>query len=164
MDVSEIALPQMTDECRMIVDTVRRFVREKVQPLEAETEETGVVPPDRLAALKAEALSLNLYAMNMPTDVGGGGLSTHDMCLVEEQFGQTSDALIRRIFGQVYPMLMACTPAQRETYLIPTVRGAKICSMGHHRTRRRIRRRGDLHHGAAHARRMGAERYQALYQ
>ncbi len=129
MDVSEMALPRMTDESRMIVETVRRFVREKVQPLETETEATGVVPPDKLAALKAEALALNLYAMNMPVEVGGGGLSTHDMCLVEEQFGQTSDALIRRIFGQVYPMLMACTPAQRETYLIPTVRGEKICSM-----------------------------------
>ena len=129
MDDPGLRVPRMTDECRMIVETVRRFVREKVQPLETETEETGVVPADKLAALKAEALSLNLYAMNMPVEVGGGGLNTHDMCLVEEQFGQTSDALVRRIFGQVYPMLLACSPEQRETYLIPTVRGTKICSM-----------------------------------
>ena len=129
MDSALSSPPRMSDECRMIVETVRRFVRGKVQPLENETEETGIIPQDKLAQLKAEALSLNLYAMNMPAEVGGGGLSTHDMCLVEEQFGQTSDALVRRIFGQVYPMLMACTPAQRQTYLIPTVRGEKICSM-----------------------------------
>src|SRR3546814_5449435 len=67
--------------------------------------------------------------MNMPEDVGGGGLSTLDMCLAEEQFGQTSDALIRRIFGQVYPMLMACTPEQRERYLMPKVAGDLICAM-----------------------------------
>ena len=34
--------------------------------------------------------------MNMPTDVGGGGLSTIDTCFAEEQLGTTSDALIRR--------------------------------------------------------------------
>ena len=127
--MQEAAPVPMTDECRMIVDTVRRFVRERVQPLEAATEAAAAVPPDALAELKAEAIALQLYAMNMPREVGGGGLSTHAMCLVEEQFGQTSDALIRRIFGQVYPMLMACSGAQRERYLLPTVRGDRICSM-----------------------------------
>ena len=119
----------ITDECRMVVDTVRRFVQEKVQPLEAEVEQLGHVPPEKLAALKAEAIELGLYAMNMPVEVGGGGLSTTDMCHVEEQLGQTSDALIRRVFGQVYPMLMASSDQQRERYLLPTVRGEKICAM-----------------------------------
>lgn len=118
-----------SDEIRMVIDTVSRFVRDKVQPLEAEVEERGVLPDDALGALKREALGLGLFALNMPSEVGGGGLSTFDMCLVEEQLGQTSDALIRRIFGQVYPMLMACTPAQRERYLLPTVAGEKICAM-----------------------------------
>lgn len=119
----------VTDEARMVVDTVRRFVTEKLQPLENEVEQLGHIPPDKLAALKQEVVSLGLYALNMPEEVGGGGLCTLDMCLVEEQLGQTSDALIRRVFGQVYPMLMACTPAQRETYLLPTVAGEKICAM-----------------------------------
>lgn len=119
----------VSDECRMVVETVRRFVREKVQPLEMEVEQLGYIPPEKLAALKGEALALGLYALNMPTEVGGGGLSTFDMCHVEEQLGQTSDALIRRIFGQVYPMLMACTPSQRERYLRPTITGDQICAM-----------------------------------
>lgn len=118
-----------SDEIRMVIDTVARFVREKVQPLEAEVEERGALPEDAVQALKREALSLGLFALNMPSEVGGGGLSTFDMCLVEEQLGQTSDALIRRIFGQVYPMLMACTPTQRTRYLLPTVRGEAICAM-----------------------------------
>ena len=120
---------KISDESRMIVDTVRRFVQEKVQPLEMEVDELGHIPPEKLAALKTEAISLGLYAMNMPESVGGGGLSTLDMCLVEEQLGQTSDALIRRIFGQVYPMLMACSPEQRSRYLEPTIKGDKICAM-----------------------------------
>jgi acyl-CoA dehydrogenase len=118
-----------SDECRMVVETVRRFIDEKVQPLEMEVEHLGYIPPDKLAAVKGEAIALGFYAMNMPTDVGGGGLSTFDMCLVEEQLGQTSDALIRRIFGQVYPMLMACTPTQRDRYLRPTIRGELTCAM-----------------------------------
>ncbi|WP_419897807.1 acyl-CoA dehydrogenase family protein [Roseomonas sp. USHLN139] len=112
-----------------LVATVRRFVTQEVQPLEAEVEAAGSVPLDRLSVLKAKARSLGLYAMNMPEEVGGGGLSTLEMCLVEEELGKTSDALIRRVFGQVYPMLLACQGAQRERYLLPTVAGEKICAM-----------------------------------
>lgn len=117
------------EETAAIVDLVRRFVRTEVQPLEAETEERAEIPSDRLAAVKGKAKALGLFAMNMPVEVGGGGLSTVDMCLVEEQLGQTSDALIRRIFGQVYPMLMACREDQMAAYLRPTVAGDKICAM-----------------------------------
>src|SRR3546814_18112320 len=113
----------ISEESRMLVDTVRRFVQEKVQPLEGEVEKLGRIPDEKLKALKSEAKALGLYAMNMPEDVGGGGLSTLDMCLAEEQFGKTSAALIQRIFGPVYPMLMACTPEQRARYLIRTVAG-----------------------------------------
>ncbi|WP_339115485.1 acyl-CoA dehydrogenase family protein [Thioclava sp. GXIMD2076] len=117
------------EETRMLVDTVRRFVETEVQPLEAEVEETARVPADKLAVIKAKAQELRLYAMNMPEDVGGGGLSCVDHCFVEEELGKTSDALIRRVFGQVYPMLLECKGEQREKYLLPTVRGEKICAM-----------------------------------
>jgi acyl-CoA dehydrogenase len=48
---------------------------------------------------------------------------------VEEQLGQTSDALIRRVFGQAYEMLLSCQGDQRNRYLLPLVRGDKICCM-----------------------------------
>ena len=116
-------------ETQLLVDTVRKFVTQEVQPLEAETEANACIPPDRLREVRAKAQALGLFAMNMPEEVGGGGLSNIDMCHVEEELGKTSDALIRRVFGQVYPMLMACSPAQRENYLLPTVRGEKVCAM-----------------------------------
>jgi acyl-CoA dehydrogenase len=116
-------------ESRQLVDTVRRFVTNEVQPLEAETEKTGSIPAEPLQRLREQAKALGLFAMNMPESVGGGGLSNVDMCLVEEELGKTSDALIRRIFGQVYPMLMACEGAQRDAYLLPTVKGERICAM-----------------------------------
>jgi acyl-CoA dehydrogenase len=52
------------------------------------------------------------------------------MCLVEEELGRTADALIRRVFGQVYEMLLECRGEQRERYLYPTVRGDKITCLG----------------------------------
>jgi len=119
----------LSDESRLIVETVRRFVETELWPLEAEVEQTGQIPADALAAVKAKAQSLGLFAMNMPAEVGGGGLSCVEHCLVEEEFGATTDALIRRTFGQVYPMLMACTGDQVEKYLLPTMRGEKICAM-----------------------------------
>jgi acyl-CoA dehydrogenase len=79
--------------------------------------------------MKAKAQALGLFAMNMPAEVGGGGLCCVEHCLVEEEFGKTSDALIRRVFGQVYPMLMACRGEQIEKYLLPTVKGDRICAM-----------------------------------
>ncbi len=122
----DFAIP---DDTRLLTETVRRFVTQEVQPLEAEVEALGEVPADRLRALKARAQALGLFAMNMPEEVGGGGLSVLEMCLVEEELGKTSDALIRRVFGQVYPMLLACRGDQRERYLLPTVRGEKIVAM-----------------------------------
>jgi acyl-CoA dehydrogenase len=119
----------MTDDRRMLVDTVRKFVENDVQPLEQEVEELAKIPDDKLRAVRSKAQSLGLFAMNMPAEVGGGGLSMVDICLVEEELGKTSDALIRRTFGQVYPMLMACRGEQRERYLLPTVKGDLICAM-----------------------------------
>ena len=119
----------LPDDSRLLVETVRKFVETEVQPLEEATEHDARIPPEELKRVKAKAQELGLYAMNMPEEVGGGGLSCVDHCLVEEEFGKTSDALIRRVFGQVYPMLLACKDEQREKYLLPTVRGEKICAM-----------------------------------
>lgn len=119
----------LPDDSRLLVETVRKFVEAEVQPLEEATERDARIPPEELKRVRAKAQELGLYAMNMPESVGGGGLSCVDHCLVEEEFGKTADALIRRVFGQVYPMLLACKDEQRKKYLLPTVRGEKICAM-----------------------------------
>ena len=119
----------LPEETRLLVDTVRRFVETEVHPVEDEVERTATVPAELLKVMKAKAQALGLFAMNMPAEVGGGGLSCVEHCLVEEELGKTSDALIRRVFGQGYPMLMACRGEQIEKYLVPTVKGDRICAM-----------------------------------
>ena len=94
----------------LLVDTARRFVETEVHPVEDEVERTATVPAELLKVNKegAKAQALGLFAMNMPAEVGGGGLSCVEHCLVEEELGGRRMRLIAsRVFGQVYPMLMA---------------------------------------------------------
>jgi acyl-CoA dehydrogenase len=119
----------LTDEQRLIVDTVRRFVAERLTPLEDEVERTGELDPAWARTIFERSKALGLYAMNMPAELGGGGLSALDTMLVEEQFGHTTDILVRRAFGNVYEVLLACEDAQRERWLLPAVQGARTCSI-----------------------------------
>ena len=114
---------------RLLVDTVRRFVRTELLPLEDEVESDGALPPERATEIFRKAMALGLYAMNMPCELGGGGLSAVQVCLVEEQFGHTRDILIRRAFGNAYEVLLECRGEQRERWLAPVVRGERVCSI-----------------------------------
>ena len=119
----------VSQETQLIVDTVRRFVAKELQPLEAGIEETGVLEPETARVIFEKSRALGLYGMNMPEALGGGGLSAVDMCLVEEQTGRTKDILIRRAFGNVYELLLACQGEQRERWLLPAVTGERICAI-----------------------------------
>jgi acyl-CoA dehydrogenase len=120
---------ELNDEQRLLLDTVRRFIREHCAPLEDEVETRGALDPARARALHAQAKALGLYAMNMPADLGGGGLSCVDRILCEEQFGHTSDILIRRAFGNVYEPLLECRGEQVDRWLLPSVRGERTCAI-----------------------------------
>ncbi|BAL27413.1 acyl-CoA dehydrogenase family protein [Azoarcus sp. KH32C] len=119
----------LTSEQKMLVDTVRRFVENELLPLEDEIEESGRLAPEKARALFEKSQANGMYAMNIPEEFGGGGLSAVDTMLVEEQFGHAKDILIRRAFGNVYEVLLKCDAAQRERWLLPTVRGERTCSI-----------------------------------
>lgn len=101
-------------ETEMLLESVRRFIREELAPHEAEVEEVQFVRPELAKALREKAKGLGLFAMGMPAEVGGGGLSAVDMCLCEEEFGFTKDALVRRAFGAIPGSLVNCVGGQRE--------------------------------------------------
>ncbi len=119
----------LSHEQRLLVDTVRDFIATELAPLEEGIEQTGALDPAQAEAIFAKSRALGLYAMNIPEAHGGGGLSALDTMLVEEQFGRTTDILIRRAFGNVYEVLLACEGAQVERWLRPSVRGERICSI-----------------------------------
>jgi acyl-CoA dehydrogenase len=119
----------LSDEQRMLVDTVRRFVETELLPLEDAIEATGRLEPALARAIFEKSRALGFYAMNIPAEHGGGGLSAVDTMLAEEQFGHAKDILIRRAFGNVYESLLEGTPAQRKRWLLPCVRGERTCSI-----------------------------------
>jgi acyl-CoA dehydrogenase len=119
----------LSHEQRLLVDTVRDFIATELAPLEEGIEQAGALDPAQAEAIFAKSRALGLYAMNIPEAHGGGGLSALDTMLVEEQFGRTTDILIRRAFGNVYEVLLACEGAQVERWLRPSVRGERICSI-----------------------------------
>ena len=119
----------LSDEQQLIVGTVRRFIETELIPLEDEIEASGRLDPAKAKAIFEQSKALGFYAMNIPAEYGGGGLSAVDTMLVEEQFGHTKDILIRRAFGNVYESLLEGTPAQKERWLLPTVRGERTCSI-----------------------------------
>lgn len=119
----------LTDEQKMMVATVRRFIQEELHPLEQTVEDQGRLAPEQAQAIFEKSRALGLYAMNMPEALGGMGLSAQDMMLLEEQFGHTTDILIRRAFGNVYEVLLACQGEQIERWLKPSVAGQRVCSI-----------------------------------
>src|SRR5258705_2359671 len=119
----------LNEQQRMLISTVRSFIAAELQPLEDEVERTGAVAPEIAARIFEKARALGLYAMNIPEEHGGGGLSAFETMLVEEQFGRTTDILIRRAFGNLYELLLECTPAQAKRWLHTAVRGERTCSI-----------------------------------
>ena len=120
---------QLSDEQSLLVSTLRRFIDSELRPLEDAVELTGELAVEDAERILKNARDLGFYAMNIPEQHGGGGLSTLDWMLVEEQFGRTTDILIRRAFGNVYEILLAGTPKQQERWLIPSVKGRRIFSI-----------------------------------
>jgi acyl-CoA dehydrogenase len=119
----------LNDEQKMMIDTLRRFIQEELRPLEQRLEDEGDLDDATARRLLASSQSLGLYALNMPAELGGGGLSHLDRILCEEQFGHTSDLLIRRAFGNVYEPLLHCQGEQRARWLEPAVRGERTCAI-----------------------------------
>ena len=113
-----------SEEQRLIVDALGAFVERELYPHEAEVERLGTVPDDLAVEIRRKAVAAGFYALNMPEDVGGGGLDNVTLAYVERELGKTSVAL-STLCGRPAPNLLACAGDQIETYLKPAVRGER---------------------------------------
>jgi acyl-CoA dehydrogenase len=120
---------RLSDEQYLLISTVRRFIDNELRPLEDAVEKTGILPAADAKRIFKRSRDLGFYAMNIAEHHGGGGLSTLDWVLVEEQFGHTTDILIRRAFGNVYEILLSGTPEQHARWLTPSVKGERTFSV-----------------------------------
>ncbi|WP_374630592.1 acyl-CoA dehydrogenase family protein [Ferrovibrio sp.] len=109
-------------------DTLRRFVREKLVPLEAEVAETDHIP-DEIRAAFAE---MGLYGLSIPEEYGGLGLNMAEEVDLVFELGWTSPAF-RSQFGTnvgigSQGILIDGTEAQKQTYLPKLAAGDMIAS------------------------------------
>src|SRR5215831_1602621 len=88
----EMALDPETRE--QLLETVRRFVREKCVPIEAKVAENDLVPDDVIAEMR----ELGLFGISIPTEFGGLGLTMEEEVLVAMELGHTSPAF-RSVIG-----------------------------------------------------------------
>lgn len=119
----------LSEEQKMLIQAVRDFIKIELKPLEQEVEDKGFLEPEIAKSIHQKSKEMGFYGMNIPEKFGGGGLSAVDTMLCEEQFGHTTDILIRRAFGNVYEVLLACKDSQIERWLLPTVSGERVCSI-----------------------------------
>jgi len=115
----------LTEEQKMIVNTVRSFVENEIYPHENLVERTGEVPHEIAQDIKQKTIDLGFYACNFPESVGGAGLNHLEFALVERELGRGSMAL-NHFFGRPQNILMACEGDQIERYLLPAVRGERM--------------------------------------
>ena len=117
-----------TETRDQLIDTVRRFVSERLRPLEAKVAEDDAMPEDVLDEMRA----LGLYGLSIPAEYGGLDLSMEEECLVGIELGRTSPAF-RSAFGTnvgigSQGLVMFGTDAQKAKYLPGIATGEIITS------------------------------------
>lgn len=113
---------KLSPEQVMLVETTRRFVEAELYPHEMLVERTDDVPAELAADIRRKSLDLGLYAVNMPAELGGGGLGTFNTTLIERELGRASYGL-QMVVARPSNILRGCTGSQVDEYLLPTIRG-----------------------------------------
>jgi acyl-CoA dehydrogenase len=102
----------------------RAFVDDDLIPWEGHAEEhEGLIPDDVRSSHHRKAIELGLYAMNMPAELGGGGMTMLQQTLVSEQIGRVTNALGWCVHTPPAWAANVVSPEQLERWILPTIRG-----------------------------------------
>jgi alkylation response protein AidB-like acyl-CoA dehydrogenase len=116
-------------EIELLRKAVSDFMERHVYPAEREmTDEGEGLPLPLLRDLQARAKAQGLWAPHMPEEVGGMGIGVVGLALLNEVIGRSP--IGPRVFGCQAPdagneelLHLYGTEEQKETYLLPNVRG-----------------------------------------
>lgn len=117
-----------TESFDIILETVRRFIRERLVPAENYVEEHDEVPQDIVQEMK----EVGLFGLSIPEEYGGIGLSMSQECQVAFELGRTALAF-RSVFGTnvgigSQGILMDGTPEQKRDFLPRVASGELVMS------------------------------------
>ena len=121
---------ELPEELKMIRSLTRDFVNERLKPLERDilgraadmSDARMYLPVDKEAELIKLVKEMGLWGVGVPEELGGPGLNTLGVCLVEEELAQT---VVPFNFGDISPVLFDCHKEQREKYLLSALDGQK---------------------------------------
>jgi len=108
-----------------LIDTVRRFVAERLRPLEEKVAEADEVPEE----IVREMREMGLFGLSIPEEFGGLGLTMSEEVRVALEFGRTTPAF-RSTFGTnvgigSQGLVMAGSDAQKAEWL-PRIASGEI--------------------------------------
>jgi acyl-CoA dehydrogenase len=111
-----------------LIDTLRRFVAERLRPLEAQVEADDAIPD----AVIAEMKEMGLFGLSIAEEYGGLGLDMLEECRVAIEMGRTTPAF-RSSFGTnvgigSQGLVMAGSPEQKAEWLPRIASGEVITS------------------------------------
>jgi acyl-CoA dehydrogenase len=111
-----------------LIDTVRRFVTDRLRPLEAQVEADDAIP----AAVVQEMREMGLFGLSIDEEYGGLGLTMLEEAKVAIELGRTTPAF-RSTFGTnvgigSQGLVMAGTPEQKAAWLPRIASGEIITS------------------------------------
>ncbi|CAM5211679.1 acyl-CoA dehydrogenase [Bosea thiooxidans] len=113
---------------RGLLDTVARYVRERLKPLEHQVAAEDAIP----AEIRREIAEMGLFGLSIPEEYGGLGLSMEEEVLVAFELGKTSPAF-RSLIGTnngigSQGLIIDGTPEQKARYLPRLASGELISS------------------------------------
>ena len=117
---------ELPEEIRMLRDTVRKFVDRELIPIERNARDGHKLKPDVRAHLTAKAGELGLLGYDVPREYGGLGMGLVAKVTVWSELGRTIALPSRAgdVLGRnVSPILYHLNEKQKQTYLLPTIRG-----------------------------------------
>ena len=121
-------MPLDSETFDALLDTVRRFVAERLRPLEERVDREDSVPDE----IVAEMREMGLFGLSIPEEYGGLGLSMGEEVRVAVELGRTTPAF-RSVFGTnvgigSQGLVMAGSDAQKAEWLPRIASGEIITS------------------------------------
>jgi len=121
---------RFTEQHEQIRDSVRRFCANEIAPLVREAEESERFPK----ALFRQWAELGLLGVRYPEADGGSGFDKVADCIIREELSYVSQAIAASWSAHthlgIWPIWRAGTPAQKERYFQPALRGEKVAGFG----------------------------------
>jgi len=125
----------ITDEQRLLVETMRRFVREEILPLEEKLDPDAFeLEPADYERLVEKTKSMGFFGLDIPEEFGGPGVDIVTRALLAMEMSQHRAGLYTpcyEVFGAVgLAQLYEANEDQKERFLYPTLRGEKRTFFG----------------------------------